>query len=101
MGEEMTDCPEPPPLWDDVAFRRRASELAAVRGLNLVEASERAGLSPAYCYKKASRHGRSIEGLLRLARALEVDVRELIFIRAAECSAADTTSAGETENPNR
>lgn len=77
----MTEPAEPPPLWDDVAFRRRVSEIAAVRGLNLVDTCLRAGLSPSYCYKSAGRHGRSIEGLLRLAYALGVDVRELIFIK--------------------
>jgi hypothetical protein len=100
-GGRMGDDAEPQPLWDDVAFRRRVSELAAVRGLNLEQVSELAGLSPTYFYKRAHRHGRSIEGLLHIAQVLHVDVRDLIFIRSQESSAGGTTTPAQTCDPNQ
>lgn len=77
----MADQAEPP-LWDDEAFRRRVSDLAAVRGTNPTEVAARAGLSPSYCYKTVGVNGRSIEALLRLAMALGVEVGELLTVRS-------------------
>lgn len=66
----MTDA-----LWDDSAFKRRVEVLAKRRGLSVADALRAAGITR---YFSRTSGGRSINLLLNLARALNVQPVELL-----------------------
>lgn len=67
-----------PGAWDDAAFCSRVEVLATERGRDVREVCRSAGLAPDYLNKPASRNGRAIGHLLRLAQELAVPVIRLI-----------------------
>ena len=69
-------------LWDDEAFRARATDIARSQGRTMREVLQTAGLGSRYFDRPPNVGGRSITSIIRLARSLDVAVRELIEDRS-------------------
>jgi hypothetical protein len=92
MSDDQT-APEAEGGWDDVAFKRRIANAAALRSMTMGEVCVQAGLARDFLTKDASKAGRSINSILRIARVLEEDPAELMGLGRSRAS-VDNDSLG-------
>jgi len=66
------------PLWNELAFRARIHAIIRSQGRKPAEVLETAGLGHTYLDRAPNIGGRSITSLVRLARALNITICELL-----------------------